>query len=172
MNMWFFHRRDQACPGFEARLEDYLEALEASPAARPGPAVAEHLSVCVACRQAFDLASAAGPLIREAAIRVPESIAANPFFAARVTARIREHAVPGGEFLPLLQTVSLRLIAAALGFALFLGALSASGVTRSNRPALARFQPAGIRAVSPEVNPAPVNPDAVVISLLTTERER
>lgn len=170
--MKFFNRRDQACPEFEAALEDHLESLEAAPGAPPDPALAAHLAACAACREAFDFAAAAGPLVRENAIAVPESVAANPFFARRVGALIRENAGRSAEFLPLLETLSLRLLAAALGFVLFLGALSASGFTRTNRPAVARFQPAGIRASSPEVNPAPVNPDAVVMSLLTTERER
>ena len=172
MNIPFFKRRDQACPDFEARLEDYLEALDASPSAHPNPALAAHLSVCVACGEAFDLARAAGPLVREGAVPVPESMAANPLFAARVSARIREQAGRTGEFLPLLQTVSLRLMAAALTLALFLGALSASGLTRANRPAYAPFRPADIRAVSPEANPAPANPDAVVYAVLTSERGR
>ncbi|HTQ85054.1 MAG TPA: hypothetical protein VMI93_02485 [Candidatus Solibacter sp.] len=170
--MWLFTRSERACRAFEARLEDHLEALQADSSARPEPALAAHLSVCVACREDFDLARAAGPLVRESAIRVPESIAANPFFAARVGARIREHSVRSGEFLPLLEAVSLRLMAAALSVALFLGVLSASGLTRPNRPAAAGVHPAGIGAVSPEVNPAPANPDAVVIALLTTEHER
>jgi len=170
--MPFSIRRDQACPSFEARLEDYLDALEAAPDARPDHALAAHLSACAACREAFDLACAAGPLVREGAIPVPESIAADPFFAARVNARIREHASRSGDFLRLLQAASLRFLAGAMTLGILLGALSASGITRVNRPAAARYHTADIRAVSPEGNPAPANPDAVVYALLSSERGR
>ena len=170
--MPLFTRRDYACPDYEARLEDFLEALEASPSAQPDPALAAHLSACAACRDAFELACAAGPLVREAAIPVADSLSGDPFFAGRVGARIRERVGRSSEFLPLLETASLRLMAAALTVALFLGALSASGVTRSIRPAPASFRTADLRAVSPEVNPAPANPDAVVYALLTSERGR
>jgi len=170
--MPFFNRRDQACPEFEARLEDYLQALETSPSARPAPDLAAHLSACAACREAFDLACSAGPLVREGAIPVPESMAANPFFVSRVGALVREHSVRAGEFLPLLQTVSLRLMAAAATLALFLGALSAAGVTRSGQQAATRGRASDVRAISSESNPATVNPDEVVIALLSSERGR
>jgi len=165
--MPFSIRRYEACPNFEARLEDYLEALEAAPDARPEPALAAHLSACAACREAFDLACAAGPLVREGAIPVPESIAVDPFFAARVGARIREHAGRAGEFLPLLQTASLRVMAAALTAALFLGAISATGVARVSPPSASRLRASDLRAISRDTNPAPVNPDEVIIALFS-----
>lgn len=170
--MSLFNRRDRACPEFEARLEDYLEALEAAPSARPDPDLAAHLAACAPCREAFNLACGAGPLVRESALAVPESLAADPFFAARVGARIREQAGRAGEFLPLLETVSLRLMAAALSLALFLGVLSASGITRVRRQTVARSRAADFRVISSEVNPAPVNPDDVAIALLSSERGR
>jgi predicted anti-sigma-YlaC factor YlaD len=170
--MWPFHRSDRACRAFEARLEDYLESLGCAPAARPDPALAAHLAACSACREALDLASQAGPLLREGASPLPESLASDPYFAVRVTARIRERAARSGEFLPQLQTVSLRVMAYAMSLAVLLGALSAAGVTRAQRPTAAHLRPAGLRAVSPEVNPAPANPDDVVIALLTSERGR
>jgi predicted anti-sigma-YlaC factor YlaD len=170
--MWFFNRRNRACRAFEAHLEDYLEALEAGSASEPGPALAAHLAACAACREALDLAREAGPLIREAAVPLPESLAANPYFAARVSARIREHAGHSGEFLPQLESVSLRLLAYAMSLVVLLGALSVSGVTRSSQPPMARLRPADPRAVSPELNPAPANPDDVVIALLSSERGR
>ena len=170
--MWPFHRSDRACRAFEARLEDYLESLDSVPAARPDPALAAHLGACPACRTAFDLASQAGPLVRHAGLSVPDSLVSDPFFAARVSARIREHAGRSGEFLPQLQTVSLRVLAYAMSLAVLLGALSAAGVTRTNRLPAGAVRPAGLRAVSPEVNPAPANPDDVVIALLSSERGR
>ncbi len=170
--MWPFHRSDRACRAFEARLEDYLESLDSASAARPDPALAAHLAACSGCREAFDLASQAGPLLRQAGLSVPDSLASDPFFAVRVSARIREHAGRSGEFLPQLQTVSLRVMAYALSLAVLLGALSAAGVTRTSRTPAPRLRTAGLRAVSPEVNPAPANPDDVVIALLTSERGR
>jgi len=170
--MWFLNRRTQACRPFEAPLEDYLEALEADPDAPPDPDLAAHLAACPTCRQALDLARDAGSLVREAALPVPESLAADPFFAARVSARIREQAGRSAEFLPQLESFSLRLLAYSMSFAVLLGALSVSGVTRTTRPPVARLRPADLRAVSPEANPAPVNPDAVVYAVLTSERGR
>jgi predicted anti-sigma-YlaC factor YlaD len=170
--MWPFDRTNSACRSFEASLEDHLQSLAADPAARPSPALAAHLAACAACREAFDLACQAGPLVREAVTPVPESLASDPYFAVRVAARIREHAANSSEFLPLLQTVSLRLMVGALSFAFFLGVLSAAGVTRTSHPPAMAFRSAGFRAVSPEVNPAPANPDDVVIALLSSERGR
>jgi len=170
--MPFFNRRDQACPDFEVRLEDYLEALEASPDTRPDPVLAAHLSSCADCREAFDLARAAGPLVRESAVRVPESVAANPFFASRVGALIREHAARPVEFLPMLETASLQFLAAALALGIFLGALSASGIARTARPVVARARQSEFRALSPEMIPASANADAVVYAVLTSERGR
>ena len=170
--MWPFKRPERACRHFEARLEDYLESLDASPAAAPDSALAAHLASCSACRDALELARQAGPLVRMGASRVPESLAADPYFAVRVSARIREQAGRSAEFLPQLQSVSIRVMAYALSLAALLGALSAAGVTRSSRPTAAVPRPAGVRALSPEANPAPANPDDVVIALLTTERGR
>ena len=165
--MSLFNRSDQACPQFEARLEEYLEALEAAPSARPAPDLAGHLAACAGCREAFDLACAAGPLVREAAIAVPDSLAADPFFAARVGARIREQAARAPEFLPMLQTISLRLMAAALTAALFLGAISASGVARVSPRSASRLRASDLRAISSNSNPTPVNPDEVIIALFS-----
>ena len=177
--MWPFNRflpegrrPEDACRAFEVRLEDYLESLDAAPDARPDAALAAHLASCTSCRDALELARLAGPLVRQGARRVPESLAADPYFAVRVAARIREQSGPTGEFLPQLQAVSIRVLAYALSVAALLGALSAAGVTRSSRPAAAVLRPAGIRALSPETNPAPANPDDVVMALFSTERGR
>ena len=172
--MWFFTRNkgEGACRAFEASLEEHLEALDAAPGARPAPALAAHLDGCAACREALDAAREAGALVREGAIRVPDSLANDPFFAVRVGARIRENMGRSGEFWPQLETVSLRFMGYALSLAVLLGALSASGVTRAGQPAAARFRPADPRAISPEANPAPVNPDEVVVALLSSERGR
>ncbi len=170
--MSLIHRRDQACPKFEARLEDYLEALEAQPSAKPDPSLASHLSACPDCREAFNLACAAGPLVREGALAVPDSLAADPFFASRVGARLRAQSGRSGEFLPLLQSVSLRFMAAALSVGLLLGALSASGYTRAARQAVGRIRGSDVLVISRNSNPAPVNPDDVVIALLSSERGR
>ena len=170
--MWPFHRSDRACRQFEAALEDYLESLDSAPTAPPAPALAAHLGTCSACREAFDLALEAGPLLRESARPVPESLASDPYFAVRVGARIRRQAAHSGEFLPQLESASLRLMAAALSLALLLGALSAAGVTSTGRAPAARIRAAGVHAISPEVNPAPANPDDVVMALLSSERGR
>jgi hypothetical protein len=169
--MWFFSSRDRACRGFEAPLEDYLESLENRPGARPGAALAAHLAACPECLTALDEALAASVLVREAAIPVPASLAADPYFAKRVSARIREHAARPSEFWPQLETASIRLMAGALSLAILLGALSASGVTRTAQPTMARLRPADPRAISPEMN-APVNPDDVVVALLSNEHGR
>jgi predicted anti-sigma-YlaC factor YlaD len=173
--MWFFSRNPGACRAFEASLEEHLEALDTAPGARPGPALAEHLGTCATCREALDAAREVGTLVREGAMRVPESLANDPFFAVRVGARIRENMGRSGEFWPQLETVSLRFMAYALSLAVLLGALSASGVTRTSPSrdfGTARLRPADPRAISPESNPAPVNPDEVVVALLSSERGR
>jgi len=169
--MWLFTKTKGACRAFEAALEEHVEALDAAPGARPAPRLSAHLASCAACREALDFAREAGPLVRENAIRVPDSLANDPFFAARLGARIQESIGRSGEFLPQLQTVSLRVMAYALSLAVLLGALSASGVTRT-APQSTRVRPADPRAISPESNPAPVNPDEVVVALLSSERGR
>jgi hypothetical protein len=170
--MWLFNRTDGACRAFEARLEDYLETLDAGAPLRPDPDLAIHLAECARCRQALDLASHAGPLVREFAIPVPGSLAGDPFFAARVSARIRENAGRAGEFWPQLESVSIRMMAYAASLAILLGALSASGFARLAPPAAVRLRPPDLRVLSPESNPAPVNPDDVAVALLSSERGR
>jgi len=170
--MWLFNRSEGACRAFEAPLEDYLEALEAGTAARPTAALAAHLQGCARCREALDHARHASSLVREFAIPVPGSLAGDPFFAARVSARIRESAGRAGELWPQLASVSIRMMAYALSVAILLGALSVSGVARMAQPAAARLRPADFRTISPESNPAPVNPDDVAVALLSSERGR
>jgi len=170
--MWLFDRSDGACRAFEAQLEDCVEALVAGAPARPAPALAAHLQLCDRCREALDLASQASALVREFAVPVPDSLAHDPFFAARVSARIRENAGRAGEFWPQLESVSIRMMAYAASLALLLGALSASGFARLAQPAVARLRSADLRVLSPESNPAPVNPDDVVVALLSSERGR
>lgn len=178
--MWFFSRNkgEGACRAFEPMLEEHLEALDDAPGARPAPALDAHLAGCAACRDALDAAREAGALVREAAVPVPDSLAGDPFFAVRVGARIRESMGRSGEFWPQLQTVSLRLMPYALSLALLLGALSASGFTRRYQRSMARARAAvsradASRAISPEfADPAPVNPDEVVVALLSSERGR
>jgi hypothetical protein len=170
--MWFFNRTDGACPAFEAQLEDYLEALDTGASARPDPDLAVHLADCARCREALELASHAGALVREFAVPVPDSLAGDPFFAARVSARIRENAGRAGEFWPQLESVSIRMMAYAASLAILLGALSASGFVRLAPPATAGLRPADLRVLSPEANPAPVNPDEVAVALLSSERGR
>ncbi len=169
--MWLFNRRDGACRAFEAPLEDYLEALDAGAAARPAPALAAHLQNCARCREALDQARHASALVREFAIPVPASLAGDPLFAARVSARIRTNARRAGEFWPQLEFASIRMMAYALSVAILLGALSVSGVARMAQPA-ARLRSADFRVISPESNPAPVNPDDVAVALLSSERGR
>lgn len=170
--MWFFNRSGGACPAFEARLEDYLEALDAGAPLRPDPDLAVHLADCARCRQALELASHAGALVREFAIPVPGSLAGDPFFAARVSARIRENAGRAGDFWPQLESVSIRMMAYAASLAILLGALSASGFARISQPVVASLRPADFRVMSPEANPAPVNPDDVAVALLSSESGR
>ena len=169
--MSFFNRSDRACRAFDAQLEDYLEALQAGSAVRPDAALAAHLAACPRCGQALDGARASAALVREFAIPVPDSLAQDPFFAARVAARIRENSGRAGEFWPQLESVSIRMMAYALSLAVLLGALSASGFARMAQPA-AGLRPADPRAVSLASGPAPVNPDEVVIALLSSERGR
>jgi len=167
--MWFLSSKTGACSRFEASLADLLEA---GPGAKPDASLAAHLAVCVDCREAFDSAREAGALVRANAVRVPPSLADDPYFASRVAARIRENAGRSGEFWPTLETASLRMMAYALSLAILLGALSASGVTRGARPAVARVPAAGARTVSLEANPTPVNPDEVVVALLSGDQGR
>jgi len=174
--MGFFSKSGAAtCPAFEARLEDYLDGLRPGAVAFPDPLLAAHLSTCARCREALDHALEASAMVREFAIRVPESVGDNPFFAARVSALIREHRAPVGEFWPQLESISMRIMAYALSLAILLGALSASGFARvgqSRSGGTARFRRADPRLISPESNPAPVNPDDVVVALLSSERGR
>ncbi|HKO03508.1 MAG TPA: hypothetical protein VJW51_02110 [Candidatus Acidoferrales bacterium] len=169
--MWFFNKTDGACPAFEVRLEEYLEGLQPGSVAHPDPVLATHLAGCLRCREALDQAREASALVREFAIPVPDSLAHNPFFAARVAARIRENSGRAGEFWPQLESVSIRMMAYALSLAVLLGALSASGFARLSQPA-ASLRPADPRAISLASGPAPVNPDEVVIALLSSERGR
>jgi len=162
-----FNREDAAgaCGAYEAALADHLEA---GPRSRPSAALAAHLESCAACSEALALAREGGALVRDHAIAVPPSLADDPYFATRVSARIREHGRHSGDFLPQLETASLRLMAYALSLAVLLGALTASGVTRSSQTVAGR-RASGVRTASFDANPAPVNPDDVILAVLTTQ---
>jgi hypothetical protein len=156
----------------EAPLEDFLERSSADPSARPEPVLAAHLDSCAPCRLAFEEAMEAGALVRAAARPVPDSLAGDPYFAGRVTARLRRQLAKPVEFIPQLEAFSLRLMAAAITIAALLGALSVSGFPRSVRQASARLRPADLKTISPEVNPAPANPDEVVVALWSSPDPR
>ncbi|HMD30583.1 MAG TPA: zf-HC2 domain-containing protein [Candidatus Acidoferrales bacterium] len=167
--MWFFSRTKRDCRAFEAALEDYLDA---GPGGRPSAVLAAHLSACPECREALDAAQEVSAMVRHSAIPVPAGLAGDPYFATRVAARIRANASHAGEFWPQLESASLRMMAYALSVAILLGALSASGITRTGPPSEARLRPADPHAISPEVNPAPMNPDEVVMALLGSDQGR
>jgi hypothetical protein len=170
--MWFRPKNDRACRAMEGRLEEYLEQREADPSAKPAFEVAEHLAGCDPCRLTIQDARELNALVRAGREPLPESVALDPFFAARVGARLREQARRSGDFWPQLETVSLRLMAAGLSVAVLLGAMAAWGVPRGPRTVAARLRPADVHAISPELNPAPASPDDVVVALWSTERGR
>jgi hypothetical protein len=170
--MWYQRKAGRMCRDLEVRLEEFLEQLEEDPSARPAPQVAAHLAACESCRTALEETRQVGALLRSGRDPVSESLASDPFFAARVGARLRERVRTGAEFWPQLEAVSLRLMAAGLSIAVILGALAAWGVPNASRTATARLRPADVRVISPELNPAPANPDDVVVALWSTERGR
>lgn len=82
--MIFRRQRGQACPAFEARLEDYLEGrLEG----RDAEAVESHARKCSDCGAALKHASNGASLLA-VAFR-GDAAAPGPFFAAKVMAAIR-----------------------------------------------------------------------------------
>lgn len=160
------------CNGYEAPMEDYLEALERDAHARPEPALAAHLAACASCRAGLEEMREVSALVRDAAVRLPEALAADPYFAVRAAARARESVRRGGDFWPQLEAFALRFMAAALSVAIMLGAMAVWGTQRSSAQAIARLRPADMRVLSPEVNPAPRNPDDVVVALWSSSAQR
>ena len=160
------------CEGYEAPMEDYLEALERDAGARPEAALAAHLAACKGCRAALEELREVSALVRESALRVPERLAADPYFAVRAAARARESLSRGADFWPQLEKFALRFMVAACSAALMLGAMAIWGTQRSSAQAFARLRPADTRVLSPEVNPAPGNPDEVVVALWSSSAQR
>lgn len=157
----------QPCNGYEAPMEEYLEALAEDSSARPAAELGRHLAECAACRESLDEMQAVSAILRESAVRVPESLASDPYFAVRAGARARASVRRGAEFWPQLEAFSMRFMAAAISAALMLGAMAAWGSQRRVPQNMARLRPADYRFLSPETNPAPGSADEVVTALLT-----
>jgi len=162
----------RGCDGYEVPMENYLEALGQNEGARPEPELAAHLASCTECRATLEEMREVGALVRDTAVRVPESLWADPYFAVRAGARARESQRREGDFWPQLETFALRFMAAALSVAVMLGAMAAWGTQRSSARSFARLRPADMRALSPEVTPAPGNPDDVVVALWSSSAQR
>jgi len=162
----------RTCDGYEAPMEDYLEALARDEAAQPAAALAQHLAGCAACRGALDDMREVSALVREAAVRLPASLAADPYFAVRAAARARESQRQSAEFWPQLESFAMRLMAGAITAALTLGAISIWGpqhIAAQGRP---RLRPADSVLLSPVTNPAPGSTDDAVVTLLTSSGQR
>jgi len=160
------------CQGYEALLEDYIEALAEDSSARPEPALADHLEACPACRQALEEVREVSALVRTAAVRVPESLASDPYFAVRAGARAAESLRRGADFWRLLEAFSLRFMAGAITAALMLGAMAIWGTQGSSAQTIKRLRPADSGLLSPEVSPAPRNADEVVVALWSSSAQR
>jgi hypothetical protein len=172
MNMRMPDSGVRACEGYEAPMEDYLEALERNDAAQPAPALAQHLAECAACRESLEDMREVTILVRGAAVRVPESLAADPYFAVRAAARARESLRQSADFWPQLESFAMRLMAGAITAALTLGAISVWGPQRIAAQGRQRLRPADSVFLSPVSNPAPGSTDDAVVTLLTSSGQR
>jgi len=161
-----------ACNGYQAPMEDFLEALAEDPEARPAPELARHLAECAGCRDTLAEVGEVSALVRDAAVRVPPSLFADPYFAVRAGARARESLRRGGDFWRQLEAFSMRFMAAGISAALMLGAMAMWGTQRHSPRSFARLRPADSRVLSPEVNPAPGNADEVVVALWSSSAQR
>jgi hypothetical protein len=176
-----------ACPQHEARLEDYLEKLRAGRALGVDLELTAHLAVCRGCRRAIEEAQQGGRLVSEGREALPESLTEDPFFASRVAARIRGYdatRVAAADFWPALETLSLRLSAAALAVALVLagwaswqGRAAQGSLPPSQEVARARIAPGEVRQVSarvlfPEMKRPPDNAGEAMLILASTENGR
>jgi predicted anti-sigma-YlaC factor YlaD len=182
--MFFRQKNRGACPQYEARLEDHLESMRASGPLSVDPDLTAHLASCQGCRRAMGEAEAAGRLLREARQALPESLASDPFFANRVAARIRAYEtsrIAPADFWPALETLSLRLSAAALSVALLLGAwaawqqqavpAAAPASARANTPGV-DVRPVETRYLFPEMKRPPANGGEAMMVLASTENGR
>ena len=162
----------RACSGYEAPMEEYLEALQEDSAARPAPELARHLAACAECRGALDEVREVSALVRESALRAPAALLEDPYFAVRAAARARESLRRGGDFWRLLEAFSLRFTAAALAVALMLGAMAVWGPQRSSAQTMVRLLPVESALRSPEASPARGSADDVVAAMLSPTKQR
>lgn len=171
------------CRRFEARLEDRLESLRWELPVPVDRELSAHLESCQNCRLALEDARAAGALLRAAYEPVPESLTGNPYFASRVSARLRRaegQQVAGTEFWPALEFLSLRLTAGALTLAILLGAwtiwigwpgsqqLATGGRARPGVESV-RSRSGEARVLFPETSRQPASADEVVLTLVSAD---
>ncbi len=116
--MFLKQDRAAACPSMEARLEDYVEGRLAS---REAGEVETHTRACARCAAALERAQAGAGFL--AVLRERPLPAADPLFARRVLARIRERRRDQELWKPL-ETAGRQLFwlaaAAALVLAVFM----------------------------------------------------
>lgn len=181
----FFRKGSRgACPQNEALLEDTLEKLRSNRPLALDLELTAHLAGCAGCRRALEEAQQASGLLSKGRAALPESLTGDPFFASRVAARIRAYEaarVAGADFWPALETLSLRLSAAALSVALMLAGWAAW--QRQAAPAQpvdamrARSNGTETRAVEtrvlfPEMKRPPANAGEAMMVLASTENGR
>lgn len=185
--MFYRMRSRGACPQYEARLEEYVERLRSNRTLGADLELTAHIAVCRGCRRAVDEAQQAGALMAKGCEALPESLRDDPFFAGRVAARIRAYdatRAPGTEFWPALETLSLRLSAAALSVAVVLAGW-ASWQDRAGRAArvaspeavrarsgAVEVRPVSARVLFPEMKRPPDNAGEAMLILASTENGR
>ena len=173
-----------ACPQYEARLEDHLVDMRVGGPIAVDPELTVHMADCEGCRRALAEAVGASVLLRKGREALPESLLDDPFFASRVMARVRAYEtarVAGADFWPALETLSLRLSAAALSVAMLLGAWAAwqrqaapvatpeSARVRTTLPDARTLE---TRYLFPEMKRPPANAGEAMMVLASTENGR
>jgi hypothetical protein len=183
--MWFTRGSGGACPQLEAQLEEYLERLQENRALGADPEITAHLAVCRGCRRAIEEAQGASRLLSAARAPAPESLIADPFFASRVMARIRGYAgapLAVAEFWPALETLALRLSAAALAVTVVLAGWAswqgrqarpaAQEIARARSTSAVEMRTVSARVLFPEMKRPPDNPGEAMMVLASTENGR
>ena len=182
--MFFDKINRGACSQMEARLEDYLGRLHAERPQFADEELTVHLAGCEGCRRAIEEARAGSELLVAGRAAAPESRLSDPFFASRVMARIRAYEAgraAGADFWPALESLSLRLSAAALSAALLLGgwaawqwqALRAPGPQSAQARVMAGEprQPE-TRVLFPEMKRPPQDAGEAMLVMASTEKGR
>ena len=152
----------QACPKYEALLEDYLEGALAGAEAK---SVAEHLGGCAGCSAAFAEAAASARLLRAASSAVGPSAEFTRAVMARTRAAEEERTAERASFWQPFVSFGWRLAATA-ALAVVVLATYMAGWGRRVQPNVAALRPTSVNDLfSPDPARSPATSDEVLMML-------